>query len=522
MYRILVADDEAHIRQGIQYLLDYEALGFTVCAEAADGIQTLSRLLSLQPDVVLLDIRMPGMTGLEVLRSARLQGYRGHAVVVSSYTDFKYAQEAIRYGVEDYITKPIDEDDLADTLRRLKTVLDEERRSTDESLHYREKAHYAILKDILLGEADLKRMRPEETDFCADEYQVLIVDKYSQEAPSATKPFASLLCAGSPAGRSFEQITLRENEVYLLKGSGAISQFQKLLKRYEQEDRHSQPELDAWFITYGRPVSALDEVAASYQQALLLKSRRFFCDQGQHTLGYTELPSFANYVKIISNEMLDNYASRLLDCIQSFNRTMMADTLREMQFLLRNSSDSIEAIKLFLADLHLQIKSQMKHLHPNDAIPFYRNADIIRTIEQSSFLYECIRFLAERFEALMAATGNASRDSVLGDILYYIHHNYATNITLESIAPLFGYNRSYLGKIFRKKMGQNFNSYVDYVRIEQSKILLLNNNAKVYAIAELVGYKNVDYFHIKFKKYVGMSPAEFRKKNRRQTADEEE
>ena len=114
---------------------------------------------------------------------------------------------------------------------------------------------------------------------------------------------------------------------------------------------------------------------------------------------------------------------------------------------------------------------------------------------------------------IMSAIGNSSRDSVLDDIIYYIDHNFQTNIKLETIAPLFGYNSAYLGKIFNKTVGESFNSYVDHVRINYSKELLLQNKLKVYEIAEQVGYKNVDYFHKKFKKYVGESPAEYRKKN---------
>ena len=85
------------------------------------------------------------------------------------------------------------------------------------------------------------------------------------------------------------------------------------------------------------------------------------------------------------------------------------------------------------------------------------------------------------------------------------------NIKLETIAPLFGYNSSYLGKLFTKSIGIAFNTYVDQVRIERSKELLASTNLKVYEIAEKVGYRNVDYFHTKFKKYVNQSPAEYRK-----------
>jgi two-component system response regulator YesN len=193
---------------------------------------------------------------------------------------------------------------------------------------------------------------------------------------------------------------------------------------------------------------------------------------------------------------------------------MVAETLKDLQTRLYNASDSIDCIKLFLADLYLQIKEQMNHLYSNITIPFSSNTDIIRSIEEKYYLYEIILFFTEQFEVIMSAIGNSTRDSVLDDILHYINHNYASNITLENIAPLFGYNSSYLGKIFSKKMGENFNSYVDHIRIEKSKELLLKEDMKVYSIAEKVGYRNVDYFHIKFKKYVGQSPAEFRKKNR--------
>ena len=82
---------------------------------------------------------------------------------------------------------------------------------------------------------------------------------------------------------------------------------------------------------------------------------------------------------------------------------------------------------------------------------------------------------------------------------------------MENIAPLFGYNSAYLGKIFTKTAGESFNSYIDHKRIDHSKELLKENRLKVYEISEKVGYKNVDYFHKKFKKYVGVSPAEYRK-----------
>ena len=194
---------------------------------------------------------------------------------------------------------------------------------------------------------------------------------------------------------------------------------------------------------------------------------------------------------------------------------MLAETLNELKSKLYDTADSIPEIRLFLTDMFLQIKEQANHLYNSANIAFPNNSEIIKSIEDCLYLYDIFLYLTELFELVISSIGSTSRESVLDDILHYINHNFASNITLENIAPLFGYNSSYLGKLFSKKMGENFNSYVDHVRIEHSKELLLSSYMKVYAVAEKVGYRNVDYFHVKFKKYVGKSPAEFRKENRR-------
>lgn len=505
MYTILVADDEAIIREGIKYLFDYEALGYAICGEAATGDQTFEKICSLNPDVVLLDIRMPGISGLEVIRRARAQGYAGKVVIVSSYTDFKYAQEAIRYGVQNYITKPIDEDELKDILLSFRQAFDRERQTRTATQHYRAKARGGIVRDILLGEALPGLQALTELNLLQSPYQVVV---FRQTEPGASGPSR----LSNPDNSMYDHIMLEGRDVLLLKGDSAIGKFRELVEYSARSFRNSGEPLP--FFACGDTVPTLEAVPDSYRQALRLLERRFFCPPGQYLLDSSALLGLEGAEAVVRPELVESCAARLLDCIQSFNRRKIADILKELQALLFHASDSTDSIRLFLTDLYLQIKEQMHHLYPESEIPFFTNAAIIRTIEEAACLQDVIWFYTKRFEVFMDAIGISTRDSVLDDVLHYIQHNYAGNITLETIAPLFGYNRSYLGKIFTKKMGQNFNSYVDFVRIEKSKELLLNDDMKVYTIAERVGYRNVDYFHIKFKKYVGMSPAEFRKKNK--------
>lgn len=182
-----------------------------------------------------------------------------------------------------------------------------------------------------------------------------------------------------------------------------------------------------------------------------------------------------------------------------------------MEQYLYNVNSPIKSIRLFLADLLLQLKENINKIYNNSRVSFPSNSAIIDYIEHSHYLYEIILYISEQVKSVMDSNDNSSRDSILDDILYYIDNNYQNNIKLETIAPLFGYNSAYLGKLFTKVIGENFNSYIDHRRIEHSKKLLEQQNIKVYEVSERVGYKNVDYFHKKFKKYVGISPAEYKK-----------
>ena len=112
METVFIADDEANIREGLKFIIDWEELGFTICGEAGNGEDALRDILRLQPSLVLIDMRMPKLYGLEVIEQAKAQGYSGTFVILSGYSDFKYAQTAMKFGVKYYLTKPMDEEEL--------------------------------------------------------------------------------------------------------------------------------------------------------------------------------------------------------------------------------------------------------------------------------------------------------------------------------------------------------------------------------------------------------------------------
>lgn len=515
MYKVLIADDEAIIRKGLISLIDWNEYGCEIIGEAANGRDALRIINEENPDIVMIDIRMPGMYGLETIKNARAQGFTGQVIILSGYSEFSYAQEAIKLGVSVYLTKPVDEDSF---ISALSTII-EELHSTEKKSKMHEKtalkAKDTFMIDFLTGK---DTPVPEEMAFYqldADMYQVVFYEKYSHSTTDIAYDFMEILSVMNQNHIGYHFLTIDQKNVILLKGSHVINRFKDLLHKYTMDNPpEKNSPLDTVFITTGRIVKDCFEIPVSYNDALDLLKHRFFADQHQHVMQYEELASqnAKPSDEFSKNDKLNYYVTKLVDGIQAFNRNNIADTLREIERDLYNAPLSIVEEKNFLVDIYLAIKEKITYLYRTTDIPFGNSSDSVNKILQSYYLYEIILFLSEQSEMIINSFGYSSRDSIISDIVHYIDHNYSENITLENIAPLFGYNSSYLGKIFSKKMGINFNTYLDSVRIEHSKELLKKEKMQVYMIAEMVGYRNVDYFHIKFKKSTGMSPAEYRKK----------
>lgn len=510
MIHVLLADDEQIVRNGLKYIIDWEEAGFCICGEAGDGEEALSKIRSLQPELVLIDIRMPKLSGTELIEKAREEGYSGEFIILSGYSEFSYAQTAIRNGVAYYLTKPIDEEELALALKEIKKRILEKKDSTRSLEQYRQKAKPSVIADLLTGSDFNPALNYAEMGLLAPVYQAAACEWFSDQYHSYS--FLDLLRVSNEKEDAFEHIVLDGHDVLLLKGTSALERFSRILRYYEDGPQKGSP-LDGIFLVYGPSVTGLEKICDSYHACTELLGRRFFCDENQHVLSYDQLPEASVSSAGLSSETGQSYSEQLVNYIQSYNRREISETLNSLRTMLYNSGEDIRKIKYFLADIFLEIKSAILARYKGIQIPFDSNADILETIENKKYLYEILLFFSEQFEMIVSTIGNNSSDSVFDDIVYYIAHNYSQPLKLESMAPLFGYNSSYLGKLFAQKTGVSFNTYLDTLRVRRATQLLDETNLKVYEIASQVGYKNVDYFHQKFKKQMNMSPAEYRNRS---------
>ena len=230
--KLLIADDEIDVREGIRYLLDWQSLGFVICGEGKNGQDTLEQILKLQPDVVLMDIRMPKLSGLEVVKSSIEQGFSGKFIIISGYSDFAYAKEAIHYGVTNYLTKPIDEDELLHAVTEAKEALEQEQEQLKKLIVYRDKARESILSEIILNQADYLYLDYHDLILESPVYQIVLYTNYNQESFQTAWDFADILRLANKNHNSLDHIVLNRQDVILLKGDFALKRFQELVAHH--------------------------------------------------------------------------------------------------------------------------------------------------------------------------------------------------------------------------------------------------------------------------------------------------
>jgi two-component system response regulator YesN len=512
---VMIADDEENIRAGLKCIMDWDYLGYEVKYEAANGEEALNIIKSDAPDVVVMDLNMPRVHGIDVIKKARETGYDGRFIILSGYSDFKYAQSAIRYGVTNYLTKPVDEDELQKTLEDISKDMSRENEKEGELQTIRTKARDAVIEELLCSkDVQISDEELQEMKLLYDKYQVIVYETYHTDRKRPEYKLPELLSAFID-DEDYESCIMNDRAVMLLKGRIAISKFDKFLEHYDKRPIQEDSPLDAIFLTYGRVVDLPLDINKSCAEAQKLCNRRFFCDMGVHKMSYEALDDINNTTVTITQDMLTDYAQKTIGFMQAGSIDRVQESLNELQNALCASNENATAVRIYMTDMILQIKSQISRTYPDSRDLFTENSEIIDFLETRFYLYEIFDYIQNiALKIVQQVRNRQGARSTMQDVQSYVDHNYYKNLTLEEVAPLFGYNSVYFGKVFSKEVGVTFNSYVNQKRIDEAKKLLVNEDIKIYDIADRVGYSDVDYFSRKFRSIEGMSPADYRKRNK--------
>lgn len=504
MLKVLIIDDETYVREGLKYIVDWNENGFEVCGEASNGDEGYERILELDPDIVLLDIQMPGKQGLDILKDIRNQGNNVRFIIVSGYSNFDYAKKAIKYGVKDYLLKPIDEDELLEIVLKLKKEIEEDKKSKN----YLEKNKVA-LRQYLLGQLILNKEIKEYEDVNNElnsrgTFQVALISNSSNQYNfDNILKIEELIIKNIEEKENIDVIKL-EDKIALVIGNINSSYAKKLLNKIKKKlDKEIGSNN---FIALGEEVQDIKELYSSYRSAKKLTNNKFLFSNLE--VASTVQADIKNIdLNIDEKDILKNaYTYLEIGQIDKFNEYIIL-----LKALIRSKWYKENEIKVLitksLMDFGDKLKKDYSFLFKNKNIC----EEIIDEIYKKDSLEEVMEIFINGLILISKEISINSNNSSIKRIVKYVETNYYKDIKLETLAEIFNYNSAYLGKIFKNYTGVSFNTYLDKCRIDEGKKLLLEKNLKVYEVCELIGYKNIDYFHSKFKKYVGVSPLNYKK-----------
>ena len=261
------------------------------------------------------------------------------------------------------------------------------------------------------------------------------------------------------------------------------------------------------FVTVGQEGSSIDDILLSYNTANeLMKSRFLFLNEEILT---TERIREISKKRFLLEEM--DIINKICTYVEIGECGKIKELLKGLAELIQSKFYTEDEIKVLVTKNCLEFYDKIKSDYEIDKNLILDNEVIIKEIYSTESLKEIIDILEKRLINVSKVISLNSSDKSIKRIVKYIEKNYYTDLKLELLAEIFNYNSAYLGKVFKCHTGMSFNTYLDNIRIEQAKKLLMEDNIKVYQVCEKVGYKNIDYFHSKFKKYVGVSPLNYKK-----------
>ncbi len=504
-FTAMIIDDEKTVRQGLEQLIDWEKAGYHLGTSGKDGRDGLNNLLRENPDLVLVDIKMPGLSGLEVIKEARSQGFAGHFLILTGFSEFEYAKAAISMGVDGYLLKPIDEEELLEYVGRIRTKLEDAAAMDCYHSQNEDKARQELLRRVVLGEGNREELKHDIARYHLTlDGDIFCAAVCREDDPETDKESGTLyemvkcLIDGDNACIGTFSI---DDQVVLVGRSIEYSRWRERLKKRNRR-------VEAYFgkglkIAVGNNVKRWQELFCSYESARYLMEQVFIFDQ-EDVLTIDLICGM--------EENRENVTTEWMEMLVEVGET---EGIRKAMGMIRDYCTwnllKESQIKLLLIQDLVQLKMRLGQKYPGLSADGEDFKEVLKRLMAAEDMKSLLERYGGALVALSQKIGAGGGGSIIRRVYYYMEKNYGKDLKLETIAKTFNYNSAYLGKLFRKEMGETFNNALDKIRIDNAKRLLQETDLKVYQVSEMVGYGNIDYFYMKFKKYVGISPKEYRK-----------
>lgn len=529
MLKVLVVDDEKLVRQMVMRCINWEEIGLEIVGEASSSRMGMELVDELQPDIVFMDVRMPGMNGLECSRQIVEKHPEVKIMILSGHDEFEYASEGIKIGVFDYLLKPVNAGELRKAAIKARDAILEERNHLKEYERYKEELekHSSYIRDRQLS-ALVRSRKPEQylesleyfgIKFTGDVFQTALIQIEYGEASEKeeekllikmyvrkiTEDYYGDMPGVFVIDNGSDRLIILNNQ-----SETAIYEKGEELKHYLENNTDAKISIGA-----GNIYQELAGLRKSYQEARDALKFQFVSEE-ETVICYRDVFPYYDTEKTagLDTGTLHEFGN----AVRISDTRKAEEQLESMLVNMKKSGEERDQILIYAMQILTEIMKAVselkleKHAKETEYSSMIEKLFRFRSFEEiQSYLRNMVQ---ESCRLIGTEVSDKEKDLVHKVKDYLADHYGDENISLNALAELFFVNSSYLSRVFKEKTGMTFSSYLFELRMKAAASLVLRSDLKAYEIAEKVGISDPHYFSACFKKFTGMSVSDYRKQDR--------
>ncbi|GMQ55637.1 response regulator transcription factor [Vallitalea sediminicola] len=525
LLRVMFVDDEKKTRKLLAICIDWTSLGYEVTQDAASANEALELISTEKPDVIITDIEMPFINGLDFAQIVRVEYPNIKVLVLTAHNAFDYAQKGVDIGISGFLLKPIKRDKIIQVMSNIRYTILEEKKQINEYINLKNKLKdnwdyivQSFLNDMMINSYSKDELcnkfnyykLPLDIDGGYFNIILLAFDLISDVEDNVLmtiKIHDSIKTITDDIPGVITFLDIHQN-IVVLSGNRKIN-------LYSYDSYFTTMIYQKFNITIntgiGKPVEELFDIRMSYKYAYKMLQIEKFSQDKVLNINYNSESEYTHFSDII-HDIEDNLSLYLKIPIKEKVIDQINTIFNIIQDNFTISFSNIIVIAVSIINVMLNTISEMgisfNEIYATDSLP-YKHILKLKDIESvKNYILNFAEYTTQKIEKFNQSASN----KLINNILEYINDNISDcTLSCKRISEIFYVNSSYLSRMFKTIVGNTFSDYLKDIRIEKAKKFLTGTNLKIYEIAEQIGINDPNYFSKYFKKHTNYTPAQYKK-----------
>ncbi|WP_028974215.1 response regulator [Spirochaeta cellobiosiphila] len=498
--KLITVDDERYLHQGLDKLMNWEQWGISKVGMAYDGENAYKLIDGVRPDIIISDIRMPKLDGLNLIDKVNsLQNYHPHWIILSGYSDFAFAQQAMKFGVKHYLLKPVDPEEIKLALEQIRkeSQFHSDHRQMDSSTR---SFRQLIINHKIYDDSHLNEVLPLFRNLRYMQFMM------RQEQPDQEEVLCTLLNKFNVPLTKQSFIRLSPYKTGFLLEDSLCSSKEVLSKLIHCSKREFKAEP---YILLSPVLNTKEALRSSFQGII----NSLACLPYTETAGlfyWTDQTQDIYSVKTPLKEAL--FFPELLNSIERGDQLEITKQLQQIRLWAYARKISLLALHDWIQCIVMDVTRIILELDGSvdGFMAHFRDPSYIEDLCYRKNVFDYMEQYSQEASQVIQELKRLNKAGVIMSVAKYVQEHYQESLSLKELGQIYSINPVYLGQLFKKTYSVSYKKYLCQIRMEEAQKLLASSDLKVYEVAHAVGYSDSDYFSEQFVKHTGVSPAKFR------------